>query len=87
MFIHIASETIMAKKLRPEFLANHASVDLITVDEVAHLLGVTRCTVYRRMKQPTFPKPIKLSRMCTRFRLADVRAWINSLSPAPALAA
>lgn len=71
----------MPKKLRPEFLAGHASVVLITVDEVAHMLGVGSHTVWRRLKKDgKFPKPIKQGKRCTRWQRADVNNYITSLA-------
>lgn len=71
-----------AKKLRPEFLAGHPSIDLISVDEVAHLLGVSKYTIWRRVKSPSFPQPIKLSAKCTRWRIEEIRGWTaNAFSP------
>lgn len=72
-------------KLRPEFLAGHPSIDLITVDEVGHLLGVSRHTVWRRMKNPEFPQPIKQAKT-SRWRLAEIKLHIDAAAasrPAP----
>lgn len=37
--------------------------------------GVGRCTVWRWYKEGNFPKPIKLSPGCTRWRLSDLEKW------------
>jgi len=38
--------------------------------------GVHRVTIWRRAKNEVdFPKPLKLSAGCTRWRLADIEAW------------
>ena len=45
-------------------------------DEVSARYGVNRQTVWRwRKKDPTFPKPIKLSHGTTRWYLSDLEAW------------
>ena len=75
-----------AKKLRPEFLAGHASIDLITVDEVAHMLSTSKYTIWRRVKNPSFPQSIKLGPKCVRWRIDDIRAWINTAAAAGAMA-
>ena len=45
-------------------------------DQIAKRYGVTRQTVWRwAANDPNFPKPIKLSAGCTRWKLADLQAW------------
>lgn len=34
-------------------------------------------TLWRKVKEGTFPKPIKLSARVTAWNVGDVRAWIN----------
>lgn len=70
--------SMATKKIRPEFLANQASVTLITVDEVAHMLAVSRCTVWRRVKDKNFPQPIKIGARSTRWQYEEVSTWINA---------
>lgn len=44
--------------------------------QIAKYYGVTRVTVWRwAANDPTFPKPIKLSPGCTRWKLSDLEAW------------
>lgn len=39
-------------------------------------LGVCRTTIWRRARtEPDFPQPVKLSRGCSRWRLADIDLW------------
>jgi prophage regulatory protein len=43
--------------------------------------GVHRMTPWRWVKTDlTFPKPVKLSPGCTRWKLADIEAWEASKS-------
>lgn len=38
--------------------------------------GIHRMTIWRWLKtDPKFPKPIKLSPRCTRWKLEDILAW------------
>ncbi len=37
-------------------------------------------TLWRKVKQGSFPKPIKLSARVTAWRVGDVRAWLASRS-------
>ncbi|UVC08666.1 AlpA family phage regulatory protein [Rhizobium sp. TH2] len=51
--------------------------------QFAERIGVHRTTIWRRMREDTnFPKPVKLSGGCSRWRLGDVEAWENSLAAA-----
>ncbi|PLW83311.1 AlpA family transcriptional regulator [Kineobactrum sediminis] len=42
---------------------------------IAQRFQVSRATVWRWTRSVAFPKPIKLSVGCTRWRLADIEAW------------
>lgn len=44
--------------------------------QIANRFGVSRQTTWRwAATDPTFPKPIKLSAGCTRFKLSELEAW------------
>jgi predicted DNA-binding transcriptional regulator AlpA len=47
----------------------------LTDKQVADRFGVARSTPWRWAERGTFPKPVKLSPGCTRWRLLDVEAW------------
>ncbi|WP_338331280.1 MULTISPECIES: helix-turn-helix transcriptional regulator [Acetobacter] len=51
----------------------------LTAKEVASCLKVTTRTLYRRMDSGNFPKPVKFSENCVRWREQDVKSWISSL--------
>jgi len=52
---------------------------LLTDHQVAHCLTVGRATVWRYTRtDPTFPKPIKLSAGCARWRVDEVEQWLAS---------
>lgn len=42
---------------------------------LAERLGVSRSTIWRWTSQGFFPRPVSLSRGCTRWRLSDVEEW------------
>lgn len=48
------------------------------------LLGFSATTLWRRVKQGTFPQPIKLSVNVTAWRVEEVREWISSQGAAKA---
>lgn len=50
---------------------------LIPDKEVARLLGASRSWPWKLARDGKFPKPIKLSERCTRWRLSDVQAWMQ----------
>ena len=44
--------------------------------QIGGRFAVSKATVPRWARiDPTFPKPVKLSEGCTRWRLADIEAW------------
>jgi excisionase family DNA binding protein len=51
---------------------------LLTVREVASLLGLSVGSVYHLISQKRIPV-VKLSSRCVRFRRSDIDAWIASL--------
>ncbi|NHO42785.1 AlpA family phage regulatory protein [Acetobacter fabarum] len=51
----------------------------LTAKEVAKCLKVTTRTLYRRMDSGNFPRPVKFSENCVRWREQDVKSWISSL--------
>ncbi len=53
---------------------------LIDVKAVCLLTGFTTSEpIYRRLREKSgFPEPIRLSKRCTRWRLRDIRAWIEA---------
>lgn len=43
--------------------------------QVADRYGIGRATTWRWVKKIDFPKPIKLSEGCTRWKLSDLLKW------------
>lgn len=41
-------------------------------------LPMSAPTLWRKVREGTFPKPVKLSERVTAWRVGDVRAWLNS---------
>lgn len=58
-------------------------VDPMLIDgrHFAQLLAVSMATLNRRKAAGKLPRPIELSRGCHRWRLAEVRAWIEAGCP------
>lgn len=45
---------------------------------VLKVLGISRSTLWRRIEEGVYPKPIKLSPRTTAWRVKDIRALIDS---------
>jgi len=57
---------------------------LLNVGQVSELLGVSVRTIWRlsalaEIGRSSFPPPLRLSPRCVRWRLADVRQYIEQL--------
>ncbi len=50
----------------------------LTAAEVAARLRVTTRTLYRRIETLNFPRPVKFSRNCVRWREREVSDWVES---------
>ena len=47
--------------------------------ELCKLLGISSATLYRRIKEGAFPKPIKVSDNIVGWLVADLEAWFDNL--------
>lgn len=48
----------------------------ISDKQLAEHFGVHRITIWRWSKiDPTFPKPVRLTPGCTRWKLAEIEVW------------
>lgn len=45
-------------------------------------LDFSKSTLWRKVQDGSFPKPVKLSDRVTAWRLGDVRAWLQSRAQA-----
>ncbi|MEY8880517.1 helix-turn-helix transcriptional regulator [Donghicola sp. XS_ASV15] len=51
----------------------------IRCNQVVELTGQSRSTIYRKIANDAFPKPIKTSARASRWRLNEVIEWMESL--------
>ena len=51
---------------------------LLTRPEVERCTGLSRSTIYRKMRDGTFPVPLKVSARAVRWRESDIRAYVDS---------
>lgn len=47
----------------------------LSVKQIAARYSTSTASVWRWVREGQFPKPVKLSPGCTRWRLSDVEAW------------
>jgi prophage regulatory protein len=55
------------------------SEQLLTIQEVADLLKVSKRTVWRWLRQGRLPVPIRCSERCIRWQASVVRAYLKAL--------
>lgn len=49
---------------------------LLRLRTVEAITGLSRSTIYARLKAGNFVEPVRLGARCTRFRAGDVQAWL-----------
>ena len=49
---------------------------LLKLSEVMHLTGLSKSTIYRRIAEGSFPKPVQISAHGVRWRESDIHKWI-----------
>lgn len=49
---------------------------LLRLPTVQHLTGLGKTTIYALVARNEFPQPIRRGRRCTRWRAAEVTAWL-----------
>ncbi len=49
---------------------------------LAQCLGISRATIYRKVKEGTFPKPVRLGANSIAFKVEEIRQWMNDLERA-----
>ena len=50
----------------------------LSLPEVESLVGLRKTTIYGRIKAGEFPPPVRLSARKVGWRVADIRAWLES---------
>ncbi|MCA7085823.1 AlpA family transcriptional regulator [Cupriavidus sp. DB3] len=48
--------------------------------EVQALTGLSRSSIYQRLHESTFPRPVNLGRRAVGWRAADIEAWLRDPS-------
>ena len=53
--------------------------ELLKADEVCQKLNFSKVSLYRRIKDQNFPKPLKTGPRSSRWRWSEITAWLDSL--------
>ncbi|PZQ13666.1 MAG: transcriptional regulator [Ancylobacter novellus] len=55
---------------------------LLRISEVSHRTGLAASTIYKKMEDAGFPKPIKLGTRTVRWWQSQVAEWVKEASQA-----
>lgn len=67
----------MAIPQRLESLSNMPAEALVSAKELSLLSGRSRASLWRDVQRGRLPKPIAIGSQTRRWRVADVRAYLN----------
>jgi len=74
------TKTIVYDPLSTDKLAEKPPECLIRIKEVSLLMGVSRSTIFRMVKDGSFPKPLDLGSRFKAWQKQTVVNWINALA-------
>lgn len=58
-----------------------ANIDrLLRLNEVLHTTGLGKNTVYRRIREGTFPKQVRIGPNSVGWRQSDIAQWMSTLT-------
>ncbi len=60
-------------------MMNLSELRLIKLAEVIYLTGISRSSIYLKMKNKEFPEPVKLGRRSVAWRSEDIQRFLESL--------
>lgn len=58
--------------------ANLPATGFIRLAQLVLLIPLGKSSIWRKVKEKRFPKPIKLSENVTAWRCEDIRAWMDA---------
>lgn len=56
---------------------NKPEIELLPFARVSKQVGLGRSSLYQRIKEETFPRPVSLGAHCVRWRSDEIAAWID----------
>ena len=51
---------------------------IVRREEVSKLTGLARATIYKKVRERSFPPPIRLGARSVGWRLSDIVAWLHA---------
>ena len=54
------------------------SIRLGAQPEVLKICGLSKSEVWRRVRNGSFPEPVRLGKRCTRWNLAEIEDWVRA---------
>ena len=51
---------------------------IVRRDEVSKLTGLARATIYKKVKESSFPAPVRLGARSVGWRLTDIDTWLQA---------
>ena len=51
---------------------------IVRIDEVCKLTGLAKATIYKKVKEGSFPPPIRLGARSVGWRMSDILAWLEA---------
>lgn len=70
-----AAQKPRTRPIQPLHAAQIAEA-LLRMATVESVTGLSKSTIYSKLANNDFPQPVRLGSRCTRFRAADVTAWL-----------
>ena len=67
----------MASRVQPEEVITMQD-RLLRRREVEELTGLSRASIYRKLPDGEFPRPVKVGSTAVRWKESDIAAWIES---------
>lgn len=52
---------------------------LLSIKQVMAHVGLGKTSIYKRISAGTFPRPVKLSEQCVKWRSQDLAEWMRRL--------
>ena len=56
---------------------------LLSLKDVQALVNLQKTAIYKRMGSGLFPRPVKLSERCVRWRTEEIEAWVANPTRLP----
>lgn len=53
----------------------------LRLDEVRHVTGLGRNTIYRRIREGTFPKQVRIGPNSVAWRQSEISRWMSDPNP------